>query len=199
MNRKVTRQAWIDAALGALAEGGLGAIAIEPLARSLGVTKGSFYNYFAGLDALVDAVLTLWEQEATDAVIARLGELASPQERLTGLFAEAWGRLDHLKMEAALLAAAVAGDPRVRLRYLRMNRKRLEYTTELYRAANLPEAEARRYATTAYGSFLGTLLLVALEGSTFRTQGEVRAHADHLTDLLVPSHRDKRPKRSGRD
>jgi AcrR family transcriptional regulator len=187
MNRKVTREQWIEAALAALGDSGLGALAVEPLARRLGVTKGSFYSHFEGLDAFVSAVLAFWEQAATEQVIERLETVALAAERLKRLFETVWDRSDHLKIEAALLAGAVAGEPRVRPVYLRVNRRRLGYTTELYRALGLSNEEARRYALTAYGSYLGTLLLVALEGSTFRSQAELRVHAQHLGALLVPS------------
>jgi AcrR family transcriptional regulator len=187
MNRKVSREQWIEAALAALGEAGLAALAIEPLARRLGVTKGSFYSHFQGLDAFVTAVLGFWERVATEQVIERLEGVGQPAERLKGLFELVWARTDHLKIEAALLAGAVAGDARVRPIYLRVNRRRLGYTTQLYRALGLGDEEARRHATTAYGSYLGTLLLVALEGSTFRSQAELCEHARHMAELLVPS------------
>ncbi|MGW4536011.1 TetR/AcrR family transcriptional regulator [Nocardia sp. NPDC004340] len=52
---------WIDAGLAALANGGLDAVRVEVLAKTLGVTKGGFYGYFADRDALLDA----WEQQST--------------------------------------------------------------------------------------------------------------------------------------
>lgn len=187
MNRKVSREQWLEAALAALGEGGLSALAVEPLARRLGVTKGSFYSHFESLDAYLAAVLGYWERAATEQVIERLEAVALPAERLRRLFETVWERSDHMKIEAALLAGAVAGDARVRPCYLRVNRRRLAYTTELYRGLGLSEEQARRYAVTAYGTYLGTLLLVALEGSTFRSQTELRTHAQHLGALLVPS------------
>ena len=47
---------WEAAALDALAENGLAGVAIEPLARRLGVTKGSFYWHFTDRDALLAAL-----------------------------------------------------------------------------------------------------------------------------------------------
>ena len=51
--RKTPPEAWVDAGLTALAEGGPDAIRIEALAASLGVTKGGFYGDFADRNALV--------------------------------------------------------------------------------------------------------------------------------------------------
>ena len=43
---QVTRDDWIKAALQQLAEDGIHKVRIEALARSLNISKGSFYHYF---------------------------------------------------------------------------------------------------------------------------------------------------------
>ena len=43
---RTPRQRWIEEALRALAAGGPDAVRIEPLAKSLGVTRGGFYWHF---------------------------------------------------------------------------------------------------------------------------------------------------------
>ena len=48
---------WALAALDVIAEQGLAAVAVEPLARRLGVTKGSFYWHFPSREALLVAAL----------------------------------------------------------------------------------------------------------------------------------------------
>src|SRR5687768_15861387 len=82
----LTPHDWARAALEAMAEGGLAAVAVEPLAVRLGATKGSFYWHFRDRAALVDAALLLWEIEDTEAVIAALDELPDPMERMRTLF-----------------------------------------------------------------------------------------------------------------
>src|SRR5690606_7033358 len=52
---------WAQAALDVIAEQGVSAVAVEPLARRLGVTKGSFYWHFPSRDALLQAALERWE------------------------------------------------------------------------------------------------------------------------------------------
>ena len=44
--------AWVEAAFDALAEGGIEAVRIDPLAKQLGVTRGSFYWHFTDRAAL---------------------------------------------------------------------------------------------------------------------------------------------------
>src|SRR3954453_8612881 len=70
----LTSDDWTRAALEALARGGLAAVAVEPLAKELGATKGSFYWHFADRSALLEAALDLWERRDTDRVIAAVDD-----------------------------------------------------------------------------------------------------------------------------
>ena len=63
---------WTVAAVGALADGGLAAVAVEPLAARLGATKGSFYWHFASRDAFVAALRERWERTETEDVIGMI-------------------------------------------------------------------------------------------------------------------------------
>jgi AcrR family transcriptional regulator len=58
--------------LGAIADGGLAAVSVEPLAARPGTTKGSFYWHFANRDALLDAAIRRWEKETTTDVAAEI-------------------------------------------------------------------------------------------------------------------------------
>ena len=49
--------AWIEAAFDALADGGIEAVRVDPLAKRLGVTRGSFYWHFTDRAALHQAML----------------------------------------------------------------------------------------------------------------------------------------------
>src|SRR5215831_599523 len=86
VGKRLSADDWAGAALAALAEGGLAAVAVEPLAARLGATKGSFYWHFANRSALQEAAVLRWEERHTEAVIARLAGLADPAERLRRLF-----------------------------------------------------------------------------------------------------------------
>jgi AcrR family transcriptional regulator len=56
---------WVACALAALVEGGIGAVRIDPLARRLGVSRGSFYWHFTDRDALLKALLAAWDTRNT--------------------------------------------------------------------------------------------------------------------------------------
>src|SRR3712207_4977412 len=85
----LTAEDWLRAAVRALEGGGVDAVAVEPLARKLRVTKGSFYWHFKNRGALLGAVLERWEEECTEAVIAAAERIVDPRERLVRVFDEA--------------------------------------------------------------------------------------------------------------
>src|SRR4051812_10724677 len=60
---------WIEEGLRALGAGGPDAVRVEALARTLGVTKGGFYNYFDDRPALLDEMHDTWEGLGVGAVI----------------------------------------------------------------------------------------------------------------------------------
>jgi AcrR family transcriptional regulator len=80
-------EAWTDAAVAALADGGVQAVRVEAIARRIGVTKGSFYWHFADRPALLEAVLARWEQGA-HAVLDAAARLGAPEQRVALLFRE---------------------------------------------------------------------------------------------------------------
>src|SRR5438128_10889157 len=63
VNRSRTGADWLKAARLALLHRGPDAVRVEPLARGLGVTKGSFYWHFKDRNALLEALLREWEEE----------------------------------------------------------------------------------------------------------------------------------------
>ncbi|MEV0367593.1 TetR/AcrR family transcriptional regulator [Nocardia fusca] len=69
---RTTSAGWIDEGLRALAHGGPDAVRVEALAKSLGVTKGGFYGYFADRNALLEAMLDTWERRSIDDVLDRV-------------------------------------------------------------------------------------------------------------------------------
>ena len=65
---RLSAEDWAQAALDLIAEQGVAAVAVEPLARRLGVTKGSFYWHFPSRDALLQAALERWEANEQESV-----------------------------------------------------------------------------------------------------------------------------------
>src|SRR5690242_2765162 len=82
---RLSAQDWARAALKAIADGGLAAVAVEPLARTLGVTKGSFYAHYRNRDELITAALTEWGRSHGDEGLAAFAAIDDPARRLREL------------------------------------------------------------------------------------------------------------------
>jgi AcrR family transcriptional regulator len=153
MVKALSAEDWELAALEAIREGGLAAVAVESLARRLGVTKGSFYWHFANRSALLDAAIDRWEHHYGDPPAAMLPD-ASPRERLDAIVAKAVEVSQDDTVHARMVVEAAA-DPRVAAAVARITERRLEGLGALLRAAGLPPAAARARATVLYSTFMG--------------------------------------------
>ncbi len=174
---------WEAAALDALADSGLAGVAIEPLARRLGVTKGSFYWHFVDRDALLRAALRRWEESYTERVIARLADVREPRERLGRLIASvlASGRSDRIH-----IALAAARHPLVREAVARVTRRRLAYLESCYVDLGLPRREARRSALLAYTAYVGLVHLRLEAPREIPGDDASAAYVEHLIVKLLP-------------
>jgi len=90
--RQLTAYDWAAAALAAMGRGGAAAVAVEPLSKVLGATRGSFYWHFSSRDDLLRAALALWERRETEDVIAGVEAVEGPRERLRTLLLAALQR-----------------------------------------------------------------------------------------------------------
>jgi AcrR family transcriptional regulator len=175
------RDRWIDAAIDALADGGLEAIAVEPLGAVLGVTKGSFYWHFRDRAALVAAVVEEFEARATDTPIRELGGVADPRERLVQLFQRALSRPEELRSERALLTAH---DPLVTFTVARVHQKRRAFLEQCYLDLGLPQSSARDWAATVYAAFVGAVVLS--QEAPFDAEQTLADWLAHLTERMLP-------------
>ncbi|MFE1171142.1 TetR/AcrR family transcriptional regulator [Streptomyces sp. NPDC058773] len=150
---RLTARDWADAALAAMGEGGLAAVAVEPLAARLGATKGSFYWHFSNRDALIEAALERWEETGTEAVITEMEADPDPERRLRRLLVQATSRAAADPLEVTLPASAA--DPRVAAALARVTDRRIGYVAALFAALGFAEDEARRRGLLAYTAYLG--------------------------------------------
>jgi AcrR family transcriptional regulator len=72
MVKDLNRDDWLKAARLALLKGSVEAVRVEKLARTLHVTKGSFYWHFKDREELLEILLREWEQELLHDIIPRL-------------------------------------------------------------------------------------------------------------------------------
>jgi AcrR family transcriptional regulator len=177
-------EAWAEAALDALASGGLDAVSVEPLARRLGVTKGSFYWHFANREALLKAALALWERRETDETIAGVAELADPYERIVRLFKQANSSYRAGRLYLSL--AAASDDPAVGAVVQRVSARRLAYLHDCYLALGLREHDARLWSTFAYATFIGNQQVHRDTPDQFPTGSDFREYFKLMLRTLIP-------------
>ena len=178
--KRLGRQDWIQAALDAIASGGLAAVAVEPLARKLGVTKGSFYAHFSSRDELIEAALESWERSHAEQQIDALGTIADPAERLAAVLRMA---TEFSQSGAPSVHARLMGeleDPRVRGAVSRVNGARIDRLAATYRDLGLGRRQARHRARIAYATYVG-LLQMARETPKSRMRPAERE--DFLSEL----------------
>lgn len=152
--RRLTRDDWITAGLAAIAEGGLAAVGVEPLAARLGATKGSFYWHFENRDALLEAAIGRWEKETTTDVVAEITTARdAPASQFRRLVTDVIERAEQDRVGPALLASAA--HPAVAPALERVTAARLNLITMVFRRLGFPPAQARRRALLAYSAYLG--------------------------------------------
>jgi AcrR family transcriptional regulator len=167
---RTPRDAWVDAAMRALAAGGPDAVRIEPLAQALGVTKGGFYWHFGDRQALLGEVLDAWERASIDEVIARVeGEGGDAKERLRRLFA-----LASSPGSGALLKADLAvrdwsrRDDAVAARLRRVDNRRMDYMRSLFGEFAGDEDDVEARCMVAMSLFIGSHFMAADHGDRSR-------------------------------
>jgi AcrR family transcriptional regulator len=178
---RTPRSKWVEAGLVALAAGGPEAVRVEPLAQSLGVTKGGFYWHFADRQALLDEMLDTWERTSIDDVIERVeSEGGDARAKLARLFALAatYGR-GLLPVEFAIRNWA-RGEKAVARRLRRVDNRRMDYMRSLFGAFCRGEDDVEARCMVAMALFIGSPFIAADHGT--RTRAEVLRRA--LTQLL---------------
>jgi len=153
---------WIDAAMLVLAKKGIESVRVEPLAKLLGVTKGSFYWHFPDRSALLDAMLMSWRRRATLAIIERMERGQSdPVERLRALIAlpkKSLRSVDGADIEASMRLWART-DSKAAATIRDIDRLRLDYIAELLAATRRNSEDAKPRAVLVYAFILAEAAL----------------------------------------
>jgi AcrR family transcriptional regulator len=189
MRESLTADDWTAAALNALARGGLAAVAVEPLAKQLGTTKGSFYWHFADRNALIAAALERWEERDTGLVIEAIDRADDATTRLRSLLHLAFRAVragdepGAGSVELALQASAT--DPLVAATLRRVTERRLAYLTALFTELGMSPARARDRGLLAYSAFLGHAQLVHATPELLPKGRVFDTHVGRVVDALV--------------
>jgi AcrR family transcriptional regulator len=182
---RLSAEDWAQAALDLIAEQGVAAVAVEPLARRLGVTKGSLYWHFPSREALLVAALGRWETVEQEEVFGQLEAIPDPGQRLRALFDlvahEARSHIIYSELHKALDHQVVK--PVIE----RVSARRLEYLTDSFRQAGLNRSDAQHRARLAYAAYVGFLQLSLQLHQPRLQHDEFEAYVEHVMATLIPS------------
>jgi AcrR family transcriptional regulator len=155
MTDQLSAKDWLDQGLKTLAERGFTGLKAEPLAKALGVSRGSFYWHFADIGAFHTAILKHWREVAAEQIIANLEAASDNRDRLPLLLRQAFG--GKLALESAVRTWATV-DPAARSAVQAIDRRRLGYVESMLRASGLSPGVARARAQIFYWAFVGFAL-----------------------------------------
>jgi len=148
----VNRQDYFDGAMTMLAESGYGSLRLTSLCKQLGVTSGSFYNWFTGWSDFVDQFLDYWQSEETEALAEEAAKEADPSVRLDTLRTLAAG-IPH-RAEVALRAWSNT-DPRVAAVQRQVDDQRLRVLTTVMLDLGIDAPLADRLGELALSIVIG--------------------------------------------
>jgi AcrR family transcriptional regulator len=155
MTDQLSAKDWLDQGLKTLAKSGFTALKAEPLAKAMGVSRGSFYWHFADIGAFHAAILKHWRDIAAEQIIANVEAASKHEDPLALLLRRVFG--EKLTLESAVRTWATL-DPAARAAVQAIDQRRLGYVEGLLKQSGLPAERAHARAQILYWAFLGFAL-----------------------------------------
>jgi AcrR family transcriptional regulator len=146
---------WLDLGLRTLAKSGFTALKAEPLAKAMGVSRGSFYWHFADIGVYHAAILKHWRDVAAEQVIANLEVVSKDRDALALLLRQAFSSTPALENAVRTWATV---DPAARAAVQAIDQRRLDYIETMLKRAGFAADMARARAQILYWAFLGFAL-----------------------------------------
>jgi AcrR family transcriptional regulator len=155
MTDQLSAKDWLDQGLKTLARSGFTALKAEPLAKAMGVSRGSFYWHFADIGAFHAAILKYWREVAAEQIIANVEAASKHESPLPVLLRRTFGGKPVLEVAVRTWAAL---DPVARAALQALDRRRLNYVASLFERSGLSPEIAGARAQIFYWAFLGFAL-----------------------------------------
>ncbi len=183
----LSREAWVQAAFDTLYREGIDQVRVEPLAASLGVTKGSFYWHFKNRQDLLDALIEYWEKEMTQTVLDAAKVFhGSPEQRLINTFREIISK-ERTKYDPAVRHWAKF-DPRVRQAVENIDKVRLSFLQGLFQDIGYDPKQAETRARLMYYYVMGESIVTIKEPMSKR----VRMLDEKIRIIMQPLREEQR-------
>ncbi|WP_107924398.1 TetR/AcrR family transcriptional regulator [Lysinibacillus parviboronicapiens] len=146
---QLTREDWVKAGLQQLAEAGIHKVRIETLARSLKISKGSFYHYFRDHQELLESMIDYWEMHATMRIIHSMEQEDASLEQLLRISFSS-----DKKVEIGIYDWAKY-DTLVAARLVDIEEQRIHCVAKLYQKKGIAAPQAIVRARLAYLTYVG--------------------------------------------
>lgn len=155
--RRFSKEDWIALGLEVLSAEGPEAVKLEPICKSAGLTRGSFYHHFEDHQTFLISLATHWYDTQTTDVAATVDVGAGPDDQNVAL-TEAAMQIDYrVELGIRELGRRL---PAIQKIVKKADAKRLEVISALYqRRHGLNPQTADAFAYLEYAAFSGVILL----------------------------------------
>jgi len=180
----LTPKDWEQAALELIAQKGVAGLAVEPLARRLGITKGSFYWHFPGRKELLQAALARWERQDEENLAKSLKAHDDPKERLENFI---WRTTRQTLTHQIHLALCAAPDHEaIRPVLGRVTTRRVGFLAGALEGLGFDQKTAKERATLMYSAYVGYLHLQAQQLVPEAGEPGFDDYVTHVIEALIP-------------
>jgi AcrR family transcriptional regulator len=177
----LSRADWEQSALELIAEKGIAGLRVEPLARRLGITKGSFYWHFSDRQDLLQGALKRWETLDSQHLqaFADFGHERDALENLEAFFRRTSRQQLTHRVYSALLSAP--NELAVGETLKRVTDRRMAFLTESYQRLGYEAHQAHCHAQLTYCAYVGFL---QLSPQGMAPEADTKAYEDYTEHLI---------------
>jgi len=174
---------WLEAALQVTAEEGIRAVSVEPLAKRLGVTKGSFYWHFKNRNELLTQLVAHWENIENDYEQKLRHESDGTQDFLRNVLSILIN--DETNKRVFIALSRVNDNPTIQRSFQTAVERRLKLFRSAYASYGLTNTNLEKKAYATYFAYLG-LIQSMLDGSLAALSNkQLNRLIRHIIDIAV--------------
>ncbi|MBL4772406.1 MAG: TetR/AcrR family transcriptional regulator [Alcanivoracaceae bacterium] len=181
--KSLTTEDWQEAALDVIAHQGVAAVAVESLARDLGVTKGSFYWHFSNRMDLVEQALKRWRLGDEKLITEHILPIKNPKKRLL-----AWFKLSAEPIQTHLIYSTLLADrshPLIAKILKEITLERLTHLQNSYTEIGYDSAQAKSQSLLAYSVYVGFLHMSKTLYGSLPDSKEAEKYAQFVAKQLL--------------
>ena len=171
MTNKLRKSDWLEFGLKRLVNSGPEALKAEPMAKAMGVSRGSFYWHFKDIVSFRAGVLALWREKATQQIIDSVEDEQGAEESLHKLLGIAF--TSELDLERSIRAWAMQAQD-VAAIVEQIDAERVEYIERLLIKIGCEPEDARTRAIFLYWAFLGQISMPSVRGKGIDAVGTAK-------------------------